>query len=362
MLPGNSNIYNTVSINFTFYFLRWLYPPRKAEVHVNMLICDLHCDTVHKLSEYGLRDNPTSHVDLRRMLSAGYALGTFAAFVDAKHTSFPSPWDECLSLIGQLHDEFRANSDLITPVLWSGDIDTALSGGKMMALLSVEEGGVVEHDISRLDNLFSLGVRMTTLTWNYENTLACPAYCSGAEGAMPTVLGNTYIGGGLTELGRSFVEKCNELGIIIDVSHLSDAGFYDIARFSRRPFIASHSNAREVTPYLRNLTDDMIKIISSRGGLIGLNLAVDFLGGGDGESLVRHAIHIAKIGGVDCLALGGDLDGIPTNPYFPDCAAVPKIADYLLAAGFTSGEVDKIMGENVLRFLRENLPKQPCIY
>ena len=335
--------------------------PGKAGVYVIMLICDLHCDTVHKLSEFGLRDNPTAHVDLNRMLSARYALGTFAAFVDAKKTSFPSPWDECLSLLGRLHDEINSNSDIITPALWSGDIEAALSSGKMLALLSAEEGGVIEHDISRLDKLFSLGVRMMTITWNYENTLACPAYCSGAVGAKPTVVGNTYIGGGLTELGRLFVEKCDVLGIIIDVSHLSDAGFYDVARFSRLPFVASHSNAREVTPYLRNITDDMIKIISSRGGLIGLNLAADFLGSGDGESIARHALHIAKIGGVDCIALGGDLDGIPTNPYFPDCAAVPKIADYLLAAGFTSSEVNRIMGDNVIRFLRENLPKHPSV-
>ena len=303
-------------------------------------IFDLHCDTVHRIGEAGLRSNPDAHVDLLRMKDAGYGLGTFAAFVDAGRTD--DPYGNCLRYLDALKREIAANDDLIAPVTTASDLAKNDVNGKMSALLSVEEGGVIEDELSRIGELYDLGVRMMTFTWNYDNDISTSIRGTGE--------------GGLTPFGRDFLSELERVGMIADVSHISDAGFYDVAALATRPFIASHSNARAVCDNGRNLTDDMIRILAGKGGIIGLNYCADFVGGDGGLlMLCRHARELADCGGVECVALGGDLDGIETNPAIPDCAAVPHLAEALLDFGFTSREVDGIMGGNARRFFDENL-------
>ncbi len=318
-----------------------------------MFICDLHCDTVYRIGDEGLRSIKDSHIDLERMISSHYALGTFAAFVNTG--ACPCPWEKCLSLLATLRRETERNSDVLAPVLGREDLARNMSEGKVSILYSVEDGGVIGDDISRIDELHSLGVRMMTLTWNYKNALASPAYDCRCCAPMSCSCGYNE-SEGLTPLGFEAVRLMNEKRMIIDVSHLSDKGFYDIAEASSAPFIASHSNARSIHHVKRNLTDDMIRIIGERGGLIGLNYYAEFIGGEGGfETLARHARRIREKGGIECLALGSDFDGIEYNPFIPDCTAVPLFPEYLERAGFTDGEIDQIMGKNVLRFLSENL-------
>lgn len=316
-----------------------------------MYISDLHCDTVYRISEEGLYRIEASHLDIERMKRAGYGLQTFAAFIDIGRTA--EPWEHCLQLLEKLRTETKRNSDHISPVLCGGDIEKNRCDGKISVLYSVEEGGVIGDELDRVSELHSLGVRMMTLTWNHKNTLASPAFDCDSTNAM-TADGD--MGEGLSPLGFDFVAEAEAHRIILDVSHLSDRGFYDIAGAAKRPFIASHSNSRAVCPVKRNLADDMIRIIGDRGGLIGLNFCADFVGGEGGfEDLARHARRIADIGGVECLALGSDFDGIEYNPLIPDCASTPIFCDHLDRVGFTDAQIDLIMGENAARFLTENL-------
>lgn len=315
-----------------------------------MYISDLHVDTVYHALSHGLRSIPDSHLDLSRMKDAGYALQVFAAFVDKGRTS--RPWESCLSLISRLNEEITKNSDLVMPVLTGADIRQNLASGKMSAVISVEEGDVIEGDVSRISHLHSLGVRMMTLTWNHRNSLAAPAYDADSD-SVTAVDDET---GGLTALGREFVSELESKRMIVDVSHLSDRAFYELSELASRPFIASHSNARSIHNVPRNLTDDMIRRIANAGGIIGLNYYADFVGGEGGfEDLARHAAHIAKIGGASVLALGSDFDGIPYNPLIPDCKSVPFFEEHLGRVGFTDDEIDGIMGINAIRFLSENL-------
>ena len=327
-----------------------------------MKIFDLHNDTVHKIKQTGLRRNPTAQLDLTRMLDAGYALSVFAAFVDMKDTGdSKSAWDECVALLSALRAEIAVNGDIIAPVYCADDLSRNLSAGKMSALLSVEEGGVIGDDIGRVATLYALGVRMCTFTWNYINSVAHPAY--DAESGRGLYTDSEYISdvGGLTPFGYDFISALEEYGIIADVSHLSDRGIADVARVAKRPFIASHSNARTVCPVVRNLPDRAIRSIADSGGIIGLNLCCDFITReiprGDTMlcSLSRHARHIIDVGGEQCLAIGSDFDGIPPNPDIPDCAAMPRLTDALISAGFTSRQTELIMGDNAHRFLSDTL-------
>ncbi len=315
-----------------------------------MYISDLHVDTVYRALGSGLRIIPNAHLDLDRMKGAGYFLQAFAAFVDLARTD--TPWESCLYLINRLRSEIEKNTDLIGPVLSEDDIKNNLRDGKMSALISVEEGDVIEGKLERISHLHSLGVRLMTLTWNHRNRLASPAYDADSDSVTPF----DDVSSGLTPLGRDFVAEAESKRIILDVSHLSDRGFYDLAAIASRPFIASHSNARSVHSVPRNLTDDMIKTVADRGGIIGLNYYADFIGCHGGfEALARHARHIAKIGGTECLALGSDFDGIPYNPLIPDCKSVPFFEDHLGRIGFSDGEIEAVMGKNAVRFFSENL-------
>lgn len=315
-----------------------------------MYIADLHVDTVYRALTSGLRSISGSHLDLMRMKETGYAMQVFAAFVDTGRTEYP--WESCLKLISCLNDEISKNSDTVRRVLSGTDLKRNADDGFMSALISVEEGDVIEGKLSRIDELYELGVRMMTLTWNHRNRLAAPAYDADSD----SVVSCEDETGGLTTLGRDFIEMLESRRIIIDVSHLSDRAFYELDEISTRPFIASHSNARAVHDAPRNLTDDMIRRIANTGGIIGLNFFSDFVGGQGGfEDLARHARHISKIGGADILSLGSDFDGIPFNPLIPDCTSVPCFRDHLERIGFTDDEIEGIMGKNAIRFLTENL-------
>ncbi|MCM1112316.1 MAG: dipeptidase [Muribaculum sp.] len=356
-----------------------------------MKIVDMHCDTLSEIlkrrrqgESCALRKNAL-HVDLERMKNSGYLLQNFAMFVNVGET--PEPWDELCALYEVYREELRANADILTPAHVYADVEENRQNGRISALLTVEEGGVCQGDPVRLEQLYEMGVRMLTLTWNYPNELGYPnldsrvgrqvwercrrlreADCGGTERdeirrALAKYLGTPDTVHGLTECGRDFVGRMEQMGMIIDVSHLSDAGFYDVLQSTSKPFVASHSNARAVCGCVRNLTDDMIRKLSERGGCMGLNFCADFLetvpvgieNPGTIQAAVRHARHIVKVGGIEALGLGSDFDGIDTNRELPGAQGMERLWDALHTAGFTQGQLDRIFGENVLRVYREIL-------
>lgn len=198
---------------------------------------------------------------------------------------------------------------------------------------------------------------MMTLTWNFPNALGYPSL--NAERYDPYTPNTSE---GLTEKGIEFVQEMERLGMIVDVSHLSDAGFYDVLHYTQKPFVASHSNAREVCRHVRNLTDDMIRKLSERGGVTGLNFCMDFLREPSEKGsyaaladIVNHARHIADVGGVECVGLGSDFDGIPCNAEISGADQMPRLADAFQKKGFHESEIDRILYGNVFRLYQEIL-------
>ena len=339
-----------------------------------MRVVDMHCDTVSRIygdrlsgKVEGLRER-AGHVDLMRLGESGCLVQNFALFVNMGKVE--DPWERVLRLWGLYEEEMRQNQDLVAPVYEYGDIEKNEKMGKISSLLTVEEGGVCRGDLDKLRLLYEKGVRMLTLTWNYPNELGFPNLDSekGKIVRQTPALVNDYLNTpdtvrGLTETGRRFVEEMEQLGMIPDVSHLSDAGFYDVLACTKKPFVASHSNARAVCPCVRNMSDDMIRRLAERGGCMGLNFCSDFLvqlppgehNPGTIDDIVKHAKHIVNVGGIEVLGLGSDFDGIETHEELVDVLGMEKLYDRLLKAGFTSSQVDMIFAENVLRVYRECL-------
>lgn len=220
--------------------------------------------------------------------------------------------------------------------------------GKMSAVLTMEDGAAVRGKLENLKHFYDLGVRALSLTWNFENCFGFP------NSKDPAVMER-----GLTPFGKEAVAYMQELGMLVDVSHLSDGGFYDVAAICKKPFVATHSNCRSSCPHQRNLTDDMIRILGEHGGAAGINFGPEFLNHDitDRHSsviqMVSMAKHMKQIGGIDVVAIGTDFDGIGGNLDIKNSGEIQRLADALSLAGFTSGEVEQVLGGNVLRVMRE---------
>lgn len=328
-----------------------------------MNIVDLHCDTLGELLKqkdrneaYDLYENE-GHLDIRRMKEAGYLLQCFAAFVDMEKVQSPYERGRALAaLYKELCSRYKA---YIAPVYSFADIEKNRKNGLISAMLTIEEGGVLEGSHRHLEEFYEAGVRMITLTWNHPNEIGYPG-CMEAT-PLPEVHDWKTTGAypGLTEKGITLVEQMEEKGILVDVSHLSDAGFWDVAAITHKPFIASHSNARSICGHKRNLSDAQIRTIAERGGVIGLNYCVDFLEDDAAklsmESFIRHVKHIIRVGGEGVLALGSDFDGIDTNPVLRHMGELSGLFDAMQQSGIAPSVIDKIKGENALCMMKEVL-------
>ena len=317
-----------------------------------MKVIDMHCDTMREIlnSEKGcFRENNLS-VDLEKMKKGDYMLQVFAAYTDMKSED---SLVECLRIIDLLHSEIEANKDDIGLVLSYEDIIKNSKENKMSALLSIEEGACCRGDVRLLRNFYRLGVRMMTLTWNYENELGFP---------NEIIDDKLVLDRGLKKTGFEFIEEMENLGIVIDVSHLSDAGFYDILNNTKKPFVASHSNARSLCNHRRNLTDDMIRKLADRGGVMGLNFYSCFLKDGltsndDAkiDDMIAHIKHIKNIGGIECIGLGSDFDGIDCKVEMEDASKMQILAEKIKKEGFTENEIECMFYKNVLNLFKEVL-------
>jgi membrane dipeptidase len=303
----------------------------------------MHCDTILKLMENNatnLRENCFS-VDMEKLKRGNYKAQFFALFVELKEEV--DPFEECMAMVNRFYSEINNCRDVIA---FAGDYNGFKKNGKddkVSAFLSIEEGGVLKGKLNNLKKFYELGVRLITLTWNYPNEIGYPNY------------NFTYAEEGLTAFGRELVEEMNRLHMLIDVSHLSDAGFYEVQKISKEPFVASHSNARSITGHSRNLTDDMIKLLANSGGVMGINFCSPFLGKSKKslvEDMIKHIAHIRNIGGIDVIALGSDFDGIGNEVEIKDCSEMEKLAFGLNRNGFTDDEIEKIFYKNAERIIR----------
>lgn len=324
-----------------------------------MRIIDMHCDTISRM--YGekkrgknvrLRNNHFQ-LDLEKMKSSGYLLQNFAMFLDIRDTS--SPYQDCKAQICLFQEELEHNKDMIRLVTSYPEILNNQKQGKMSALMTLEEGEACEGSIEKLQEFRQLGIRMMTFTWNYPNRLGFPGEPAASHLSQSR---------GLTPLGREFLAEMERLGIIPDVSHLSDAGIRDVCKLAKKPVCASHSNARSLCHRGRNLPDSLIRSIAEKGGVIGANYYGPFLSHTPNvlgcyysyvSDIVLHIRHIANVGGIDCIGLGSDFDGIDNNLELKNCGYMGLLEQELKKAGFHEGEIDKIFYQNVLAFYKEML-------
>lgn len=222
-----------------------------------------------------------------------------------------------------------------------------------------------QGELSFLRDFYRLGVRMMTLTWNHQNELGYPNRMvkqeEGCWNRPPRCIPDTEHG--LTEKGIEFVREMERIGMIIDISHLNDAGIWDVFHYTKKPFVASHSNARALAHHPRNLTDEMIRALAERGGVAGINYYAPFLKDADKKmplqglcsDMVAHMKHMKQIGGIGCIGLGSDFDGINTATEMKDCSGMQFLADEMSREGFTTGEIEAVFHDNVLRVYRELL-------
>lgn len=338
---------------------------------------DMHCDTISEIwygrlrgEHLSLRHNPYM-IDLEKLRKGGCLCQNFALFVNlhrpkdfdgtektaAGGPPYMDPWKAVQGLVSTYDSLMEEYRDEISPVTTTGEILKNQKEGKLSCLLTVEEGGVCRDRLENLDALYQQGVRMMTLTWNHDNGLGHPNH-PDEENYYAFHPGKAD--GGLTGTGFAFVERMQELHMITDVSHLSDAGFFDVAHTLKGPFVASHSNARGVTGCSRNLTDEMIRELASHGGVMGLNFCPDFLDSQKpprqtAEAIAEHAEYIRRVGGIDVIGIGTDFDGIGGKLEIGNAGQMPLLFDALEKHGFSGDEIEKIAWKNVFRVYREIL-------
>ena len=323
-----------------------------------MRFIDMHCDTLmsaYRNPAYQLLHNEKTMVDFARMKQGGQMAQFFAMFLlppgAEKFLGMDHPIDDddyIDQLSAALKRNVEANSDIVAMASNADEMLANWDAGKMSAILTIEDGKSINGDINKIKKYYDMGVRAISLTWNFPN-------CIGAPNSTDPVVMAT----GLTDFGKDAVVHMQELGILVDVSHLSDGGFMDVAKLATKPFVATHSNCRSLSPHQRNMTDEMIRILADKGGVSGLNFGPEFLNAdvsckdSTAELIVKHIKHFINVGGVECVGMGSDFDGIGGNLQVGSSDKVPMIWDLMRKEGLSEDVIEKVAYKNVLRVMRE---------
>ncbi len=312
-----------------------------------MKIIDLHCDTLLKLfgnKKYSLFEND-GHIDLKRLSEGGVTAQCFAIFLpqsnditDTSRLNFKLLKKQYKLFAKQL----RLYSGLISPAVNREEIIKNQKDNKISAILTVENGDFIGNDLNRINVIKSMGVKIMSLTWNFENSLGF-ASANKSAALYP-----------LKSIGRQAVEMLNRLDIIIDVSHLNIGGFWDVVNLSENPFIASHSCCDAILRHPRNLSDEQLKAIGNSGGVVGINFYADFIRNDKKATsisdIIAQAKHIKNISGIDAVCFGSDFDGMDCLMQWNDCSGYPIIVNEL-SKHFSDYEIEKICYKNAMRIL-----------
>ena len=372
------------------------------KIHADAIVCDTHNDIISTCVEKGyLFDHDLigkTHSDLKRMLKGGLDVQVFSIFCDGKEKN---PFQFANREIDSLYAWVNRNPSEMALVTTPAKLQQAVKEHKLASMIGVEGGHMIEDDLSKLDSLYSRGARYMTLTWNNNNSWATSAeYESGnqkKEGKIDTVSQKK----GLSDFGKQVVKRMNELGMMVDLSHVGDQTFWDAINISTKPVLVSHSNAYALCPVYRNLKDDQIKAIAKNGGVIQLNFYPAFLDSSIGTKLVSfikkhreekkaliasgkkdfeaddiifkkynnevekmqvpfkllfdHMEYIIKLAGNDHVGLGGDFDGISITPQvLTDVTKYPLITKELIKRGYSKEDIYKILGGNFIRVFEAN--------
>ena len=313
---------------------------------MNVPVFDLHCDTALTLlgesrNEAGSLKKNQLHIDLERASRLEAYCQCFACFT----TPMMQEWNKLSPIViferelATIQREVDKNKRLISFAYCADEIEANREKGKMSALLTIEGPAGFDFDPGLLENLHQIGFRITTLGWNESNVLT----------------GSNVTGGGLTDKGREYLKEAQRLGMLVDVSHISDEGFWDIMDCTQAPIVASHSNSRALCHHSRNLTDDMFRAICRTGGVAGINQYADFLGESPTpDTVCDHIFHFMELDPTGKhIALGGDLDGCESlSQGFEGVQSYPALADRLLERGMEEKTIRDIFWNNALNVLR----------
>lgn len=300
-------------------------------------IVDTHCDTLALLSKNNIMCGSTDmELSLPRLLQGNVRLQCFAVCVKS--------FSEGSRLINEFDRLIK--SGLFAPIRTANDIAALEAGSNIGAMLTVEGGGILDCDESKLDILYEHGMRMFSLTWN-DSCFLCGGIGENKEG--------------LTDAGRRVLKYCEKNGVIVDTSHISEKGFFELAESTSAPFIASHSNAAKICPNKRNLSDEQLDVIKERAGCIGINFYPPFLnctGTASVDDIIRHIEYIASKIGIEYIGIGSDFDGVenklPKGMEHP--GRLQTICEGLRKLNYSQKHIDMICHENMLRIFKNILP------
>lgn len=293
-----------------------------------MRLFDLHCDTLYECEAKGVSLLENSlHMDIKRGSRYAPYVQVLAAWLPDSLRG-EAAFTRCVSILNRAN---QANGLVVAKT--AADL---FKKAPCVGILAVEGGGALAGQIENIAALASLGVRMLTLTWNGSNELGHGSLSDCDEG--------------LTPFGKQAVIRCEQHGITVDVSHLNEAGFWDVAQRANRPFIASHSVMKGVFSHPRNLTDEQFREIRRRGGLVGINFCKDHLGDQTPDGIYRHLEYALALGGEHTVALGGDLDGTALPPSFGGIAFYEVLCEYLAQKGYREELLDSIFFQNAFNF------------
>lgn len=310
-----------------------------------MAIVDAHCDTITVLASQKRRlgiSSTRGHLDIPRLKEGGVDVQFFAIFVGPEY--YNNPLEYTRGMIEHYHNEIMDNQDSIKHVQCYDEIIKVLEQERIAAILTIEGGEALYGKIENLENYYLRGVRGLTLTWNGKNDLG--------DG-----VGMAGMASGLTPFGREVVNKMSTLGMMIDISHLSEPSFWNVIAETKVPICASHSNCRAICNHSRNLTDKQIQAVGNRGGVIGVTYVPQFIDitYPNIERLLDHIDHLYNVGGISCIGLGSDFDGIDLVPEgLTDASiAVPNIERALRQRSYDSGKIEQMLGLNWLRLFKD---------
>jgi membrane dipeptidase len=365
---------------------------RARKLHFSSIVLDTHDDTTQRFfaNDYDLgKRNPTGHVDIPRMQEGGMNAIFFSIWIDG-HIMGPPAIQKALDQIDAVHENVLRNSGAMVFARTAEEVRRAHAQGKIAALIGVEGGHMIGNDV-RMVRIFSdLGVRYMTLS-HFVNT-------EWSDSSTDKPAHN-----GLTDFGKDVVREMNRQGMMVDISHVSDKTFYDALEISKAPLIASHSSCRALCNHVRDMSDDMIKALAAKGGVIQINYEKSFIDqaykdayeketGGvvqhlteltkncnndeacisremnklqqklidegklphvSWERIIDHIDHAVKLVGADHVGLGSDFDGADMPDGMEDCSKLPKITEALLRKGYSEADIRKILGENTLRVMEQ---------
>lgn len=329
------------------------------KLHIDSIIVDGHNDTMMTILDENtwlplidIGKDTKNQIDIPKLRKGNLQIPFFAAYTSAYYGNPSKAISRTLALLNALYWTMENNMDTFMITSTFEDIESAFLEKKIAAVPTMEGAYslVKENAIPLLHQYYDLGIKAIGFTWNYSNELGEGAYKAYAD------KDGTPSTGGLTELGIEIVMEMNKLGMIVDVSHLAENTFWDVINTSKAPVIASHSGVYAIKSHQRNLNDKQLKALADNGGVIGIVLYPEFLTDKEEtyiKDFVDHIDYAVKIMGVDHVGIGSDFDGATMPKDLKDSSEIYKITEELVVRGYNEADIQKILGRNFLRVIKE---------